>query len=293
MSKSKEWDSLYGHLEDLRGVLLKSAAVFFSVFILLFSFHSEIVHLFLKEPYEKDSSLKVRPIQLYEVINTSQAPKKFSFSENEPPIEIEAGKRVVIEKTEASSFLILSPIQGFSVVFKIVFWLSLVVSLPLCLVFLLAFVLPGLLPGEKGLILPFFILSFLAVAAGLFFALKVTLPITTAYLLSFNSAIGMNAWEAGAYVDYLLLIYASHAFAAEVALMLFLAVHFDLISSERLCKMRKGVILGVLIMAALITPPDVPSQLMVAIPLMAVYELVIIYGNFRKKKYASNYLTRT
>lgn len=75
-----------------------------------------------------------------------------------------------------------------------------------------------------------------------------------------------------------------HALVFEIGLALLFLVHFGFISTETLRTKRRLVIVGAFVVGALVTPPDVPSQLMVAIPLIGMYELSLIYSSLRTSR---------
>ena len=114
----------------------------------------------------------------------------------------------------------------------------------------------------------------------------ITLPIANQYLSLFNSAIGQNSWTLALYVNYVLFLCMGHAIAAELALLLLILVHFRCLSAEWLISKRRHMIVAAFILGALLTPPDVLTQLLMAIPLIGIYELAIWYAKFRGKERA-------
>ncbi len=85
------------------------------------------------------------------------------------------------------------------------------------------------------------------------------------------------------YLDYTLVLFLGHAIAFEISLLLLFMVHFGVLSLELLISKRRYMIVGAFIVGAVLTPPDVPTQLMLAIPLIGIYEIAIIYGKIRRK----------
>ena len=106
-----------------------------------------------------------------------------------------------------------------------------------------------------------------------------TLPIANDYLSLFNSSIGQNAWTLDHYVNYVLCLCLGHAIAAELSVLLLVLVHFGLLSAEWLIAKRRVMIVGAFILGALLTPPDVLTQLLLAFPLIGIYEIAICYAN--------------
>lgn len=174
--------------------------------------------------------------------------------------------------------LILSPLEGFILTLKLSFWTGLVLTSPFWIYFLLQFILPALKQREKALILPFVFLSFIFIGLGIGVAYYYTIPWSNQYFELFNQAIGQNAWTLEAYVDYILLIFFGHAVLFEICILLGFLVHMQFISSKWLASKRRAMIVIAFILGAVLTPPDVITQLMFAIPLIGIYELAILYG---------------
>lgn len=179
---------------------------------------------------------------------------------------------------------LLSPIEGFMASLKISLWASLILTLPLWIVPIIQFIAPALHTHERRAILPFVIASIAAIALGLSAAYYLTLPLANAYFYQFNESIGTNLWSLSAYLDFSLMLLFGHALVVECGLALLFLVHYGLISTDSLRRKRRLAIIGAFIVGALVTPPDVPSQLMVAIPLVGMYELSILYSSLRTSR---------
>lgn len=178
------------------------------------------------------------------------------------------------------SLLILGPTEGFVLVCKMCFWLSATLTAPFWGWVLLQFILPGLHGKERSLLLPFLLLSFIALWLGILLAWYVTLPITNDYLLAFNSSIGQNAWTLSHYIHYVLVFCLGHAIAAECVILLLTLVHFQFLRHKWLIEKRRHMIVFAFIMGAVLTPPDIFSQILLAIPLIFFYELAILYAKW-------------
>jgi sec-independent protein translocase protein TatC len=192
---------------------------------------------------------------------------------------ISQGAFVEVEKTHSPAQLaIFSPLEGMLASLKVSFWVGLVGTSPIWLYFILQFILPALHSQEKSLVAPFLLLSGLFLTAGGLFAYFVTIPLANIYLQSFNNAIGMNLWGLSSYLDYTLILILANALACEISVLLLFAVHYGFVSAEVLISKRKHMIVAAFILGALLTPPDILTQFMLAIPLIALYELAIIYA---------------
>jgi sec-independent protein translocase protein TatC len=194
------------------------------------------------------------------------------------------GENLIYEETITSPLLVMGPIEGLILVFKCCFWLSLAGTAPIWGWIWLQFILPGVKSHEKTLILPFLFCSLLCLVLGVLMAYYITLPIANQYLTLFNAAIGQNAWTLAHYVNYVLFLCLGHAIASELAFLLLLLVHFRLLSPEWLISKRRYMIVLAFVLGALLTPPDVLTQILMAIPLIGIYEFAILYAKFRSKR---------
>ena len=177
--------------------------------------------------------------------------------------------------------MIYSPLDGMTTSFKICFWISLVGTAPFWLYTFLQFVIPALRIEERRLLAPFLALSTAFLTGGAVFAFLITIPFSNSFLWSFNAELGNNLWSLSAYLDYTLFLLLANALAFQLALVLFFLVHLRIITAEWMIINRRYSIIGILILAALLTPPDVLSQLMLAIPMMGLYEVAILYSKYR------------
>lgn len=181
----------------------------------------------------------------------------------------------------SAQLTLLTPVEGFMTSIKLSIWSGLIVTLPVWVLPILKFIMPALNKQERGIILPFLILSSVALLLGASACYFFTLPIANAYFYQYNAAIGLNLWSLSAYIDYALMLIFGHALVAECGVILLFLVHYRIISADRLRSNRRIFIVAAFILGALVTPPDIPSQLMVAIPLIGMYELSILYARFR------------
>jgi len=179
--------------------------------------------------------------------------------------------------------VILGPVDGLLTTFKTGFWVGLVGTSPLWSYFLMTFVSPALKKNERNWILPFVALSLTFLSIGFMFAYNVTIPFANQFLSAFNQEVGVNLWTMSNYIDFTLILLLSNALAFELCIILFFLVHFEKIKHETLKKNRKYFIVGAFILSAILTPPDIFTQIMLALPLLGIYELAILYGKLRNR----------
>jgi sec-independent protein translocase protein TatC len=179
---------------------------------------------------------------------------------------------------------LFSPQEGFLALFKIAFWIGFLGTSPYWILGILRFIQPALRGKIKRLLPGFTFLSLLFITSGITLCLFVTLPLANQFFYDFNRSIGNNLWGFEAYVDFLLLLIFAHGTAFEIGALLLLLIHMGVLHWKTLAEKRRHAALFSLIMGALLTPPDILTQLLIAIPLMGFYELAILYGKMRQKK---------
>lgn len=179
---------------------------------------------------------------------------------------------------QGEKLVLFSPLEGF----EVAFWTSLVFgalgTLPLWIVPCLKFILPALTEREKESLFPVALFSGLFLMAGLISAHFYFLPFMNHSLYAFNESYGTNMWGLKSYIDYVLGIYFANALLFEILFVLLFLTHKGILDYPMLKNKRKGVYLFSLIIGAILTPPDIASQLLVAVPLMGIYEIALLYA---------------
>ena len=167
---------------------------------------------------------------------------------------------------------------------KLCFWIALVGTSPIWIFFVLQFVAPALKGREQRLVIPFLLLSLTFLLLGSLFAFFVTIPIANEYLYAFNQGIGINLWTLSNYLDYTLIVLLANALGFELCVLLFFLVHFRFVSAQTLKEKRRLMVVCAFAVSAILTPPDILTQIMLALPLIGFYELSILYANIRTKQ---------
>jgi sec-independent protein translocase protein TatC len=177
-----------------------------------------------------------------------------------------------------NKLIILGPLEGFLVTIKTCFWIGLVGSSPIWLLFITQFIAPALTTKERRLILPFIIVSLFFLTLGFAFAFFITIPLANQYLFSFNNEIGINQWTLSHYVDYTTSLLLANGLAFELCVIFLFLVHLNILTATILINKRRHMIVASFILGALLTPPDILTQFMMAIPLIVLFEIVIAYA---------------
>ena len=158
---------------------------------------------------------------------------------------------------------------------------AVLLSLPWVLYQAWAFVSPGLYAHERRFVGPLIILSVVFLLVGIGFAYSFVLPVAYKFFFSFAEKTGADVMQdLQRYWDFTLSIFFGFGLAFQVPVVEMLMVKLGMVSVDDLRQARRYVVVGAFVVAAVLTPPDVLSQFMLAIPLMLLYELGIFLGGF-------------
>ena len=168
----------------------------------------------------------------------------------------------------------------FLVPMKVALLVAFVVALPYVLYQAWAFVAPGLYAHEKRLVLPLVTASFLLFLVGMAFAYFVVFPVIFKFMASIAPE-GV-AWmtDIEKYLSFALTTFVAFGVTFEVPVVVIVLVRMGVVSIAKLREIRPYVIVGAFVVGAVFTPPDVLSQLMLAVPLCILYEVGIIVAVF-------------
>jgi sec-independent protein translocase protein TatC len=180
----------------------------------------------------------------------------------------------------------LAPADGFISYVKIALILGLIISSPWVFYQIWMFIAAGLYPHEKRyvyLAAPFSTMLF--IIGALFFILVVA-PITLGFLVKFNQKIlGVQSnFTFSNYISFVTMLMLVFGVAFQTPIAIFFLNRTGLVSIQSLRRSRKYVLLGIFIVAAMVTPPDVISQVTLAIPLYALFELGILLSYIVERK---------
>jgi sec-independent protein translocase protein TatC len=168
---------------------------------------------------------------------------------------------------------------------KVAFLSALLFSLPWVLYQAWAFVAPGLYDHEKRFAVPLIFSSVFFLVVGISFAYYFVLPAAYKFFISFAAQTGAETLQdLQKYWDFTLSIFFGFGLTFEVPVVEMLLVKMGIVTTQQLRDARRYVIVGAFVVAAVLTPPDVLSQFMLAIPLILLYELGIIMAGFIKTR---------
>jgi sec-independent protein translocase protein TatC len=171
----------------------------------------------------------------------------------------------------------------FLVPMKVALLVAFVIALPYVLYQIWAFVAPGLYTHEKRLVLPLIVTSTFLFVAGMAFAYFLVFPVVFKFMASIAPE-GV-AWmtDIEKYLSFALTTFIAFGVTFEVPVAVVLLVRMNIVGVDKLREIRPYVIVGAFVVGAIFTPPDVISQLLLAVPLWVLYELGIIFASMMSK----------
>ena len=180
--------------------------------------------------------------------------------------------------------------EAFFVQIKVAFFAAMMLSFPVIANQLWQFVAPGLYRAEKRALLPFLLATPVLFGMGASLAYFMAIPIALHFLLSFQGDLGGIRQEAlpsvGNYLSFVMQFLFAFGLAFLLPILLMLLERAGIVTRKQLIGARRYAIVGAFGIAAVLTPPDVGSQLLLAVPLVILYELALIGIWFTERKRA-------
>ncbi len=250
--------SLIGHLTELRNRMGVALAVFLALFVLFIS-------------------------PMPGGVNNSIANHVFIF--------LQAPLAEVLAETGGGRMIFTALHEGFFTQIKVGFFASLCVSFPIISMQLYKFVAPALYKNEKNAFLPFLIATPVLFATGAAMVYYVVTPMAWSFFVSFEMAAqdGALAIEIepriSEYLSLIMRLIFAFGLAFELPVILLLLAKAGLVTPEGLAAKRKMAIVIAFVAAAILTPPDVVSQLLLALPIILLYEISVFGSKLIAPKY--------
>ena len=163
---------------------------------------------------------------------------------------------------------------------KLTFFAALFIAMPVVLYQVWAFVAPGLYRKEKHFAFPLLASSILLFYAGIAFAYFVVFDLVFRFFVSVTPDIVQNQPDISAFLDFIIKIFLAFGIAFEVPIATVLIVWTGLTTPRKLTKARPYVFLMAFVVGMFLTPPDIISQTLLAVPVYLLYELGIIMSRF-------------
>jgi sec-independent protein translocase protein TatC len=177
---------------------------------------------------------------------------------------------------EGTSMIATSVTSPFLVPFKLVLLMAVLLAVPYLLHQLWAFVAPGLYSHEKRLAAPLLVSSVLLFYCGIAFAYFVVFPLLFGFFIAVAPEGVAVMTDIGQYLDFIIAIFFAFGIAFEVPVATFLLILAGATTADKMAKKRPYIIVGAFVIGMMLTPPDVISQSLLAIPMWALFEIGLI-----------------
>jgi sec-independent protein translocase protein TatC len=184
---------------------------------------------------------------------------------------------------ENSSMIAIDVASSFLAPFKLVLMLAVVLTVPYLMHQIWAFIAPGLYRHEKRLAVPLLFSSVVLFYAGMAFAYYVVFPLVFGFFTSVAPEGVQVMTDINRYLDFVIKLFLAFGFSFEVPIATFLVISTGLTTVENLAKSRPYIIVVAFVVGMLLTPPDVISQIMLAIPIWMLFELGLQFAKWFAK----------
>ncbi|MDO9150320.1 MAG: twin-arginine translocase subunit TatC [Methylotenera sp.] len=172
----------------------------------------------------------------------------------------------------------------FFVPMKVAMMAAFVLSLPHTLYQVWSFVAPGLYAHEKKLMVPIIVASSFLFLAGMAFAYFLVFPVIFGFIVGTAPEGVAVMTDIGNYLDFVITLFFAFGLAFEVPIAVVIVVRFGWVTISALQEARGYIVVGAFVIGAIVTPPDVISQFMLAVPMWLLYELGIVVARFTTKE---------
>jgi sec-independent protein translocase protein TatC len=185
---------------------------------------------------------------------------------------------------EGSQMIATEVASPFFSPFKLTLILSLFIAIPFVLYQVWSFVAPGLYSNEKRLIVPLMLGSTFLFYGGIAFAYFFVFPVVFAFFTSVAPEGVVIATDISSYLDFILKLFFAFGVAFEIPIAIILMCWTGMTTPGSLREKRAYVVVGAFVISMLLTPPDIISQTMLAVPMLLLFEVGIIIASFYHKK---------
>ncbi len=197
-------------------------------------------------------------------------------------------KPLIDKLPEGTSLIATNVAAPFMAPLKLSLIAAVFVAMPYILYQAWAFVAPGLYRHERRFALPLFMSSVILFYVGVAFAYFVVFPLMFTFLAS-TTPVGVKMMtDMSSYLDFVLLLFFAFGVAFEVPVAVVLLAATGLVKVETLKRQRGYVLIGIFVIAAILTPPDAISQCFMAVPMYALYEVGIVFAQYLIRQRAAD-----
>ena len=186
----------------------------------------------------------------------------------------------IVQAIPGSNLIAIGVISPFLTPLKMSLILAIYIAMPYLLYQLWMFVAPALYRHEKRLVLPLVVSSTLLFYAGIVFSFYIVFPVIFGFLAGVGPDSVNFAPDIQYYLDFILKVSFAFGVAFEVPVVTILLIIFGVTTPQKLKKNRSYIIIGSFVIGMILTPPDVISQFLIAIPIWLLFEAGLIFSSF-------------
>jgi sec-independent protein translocase protein TatC len=185
---------------------------------------------------------------------------------------------MMIALPAGSKMIATGVITPFMIPIKVTLLVAFIIALPWVLYQAWAFVAPGLYAHEKKLIAPLVVSSSLLFLAGVAFCYFLVFGVVFHFINNFAPASISVAPDIENYFSFVMTMFIAFGMTFEVPVIVIVLVRMGFVTVEKLKQIRPYVIVGAFVIAAIVTPPDIMSQMLLAVPLCVLYEVGLLFA---------------
>lgn len=183
-----------------------------------------------------------------------------------------------------TNIIAIGVISPFLTPLKMTLIIAVYLAMPYLLYQIWSFIAPALYKHEKRMIAPLVISSTILFYAGLLFSFYVVFPVIFGFLASIGPSVVDFTPDIQYYLDFVLKVSFAFGVAFEVPIATILIIMFNMTTIEKLKKNRPYIVIGAFVLGMLLTPPDIISQTLIAIPMWLLFEAGLIFAPMFKRR---------
>ncbi len=189
---------------------------------------------------------------------------------------------------EGATMIATQVASPFLTPFKLTLVTAIFIAIPVLLYQAWSFIAPGMYRHEKRLAIPLLASSIALFYAGAAFAYFVVFPLIFAFFTSIGPADVTIMTDINSYLDFVLKLFFAFGLAFEIPIAAVIMIWAGITTPEALGKKRPYIVVGCFIFGMLLTPPDIISQSLLALPMWALFEVGVFFGRFIKRRDTAN-----
>jgi len=303
--------SFWSHLEDLRKALIRSCIAIGIALMLCLAFTQHLVAI-LEYPLRRiDLFEKPKPTVTFKIGDTQLGPYPVSRDQfsglpsgDAPHVVFQIGTAVVGQEQVATLKVLpnpanadaqgplqvrlhnFGPAEGFLVAFHVALYGALIVSAPFWIYFMAGFIMPALHKRERQALLPWVFWSFTLFIAGVLATYFVLLPVALRASVAYSNLLGFEGldWRADDYISFVTHFIFGMGLGFQFPIIVLFLVKLGVLTHKQLAKYRRHVCVLSFILGALLTTPEVITQVAMAVPLYLLYEICIWIAWYWERK---------